>query len=131
MQRRTAMGVAAGLTLGIAGIAAAVGLSLGIMSGNDERTGPGTFEPVVVESPRATDASLTVPDSSTTTAAADDSSGPSTSAIAVDQVPITADRDHDGDGDVRSSDHRGSDDRGSRHENDERREHESGHDDDD
>ncbi len=46
MERRTTIGVAAGMTLTIAAIAVAVGLNVAIMSDRSATTGPGTFEPV-------------------------------------------------------------------------------------
>ena len=56
MERRTTIGVAAGMTLTIAAIAVAVGLNVAIMSDRSATTGPGTFEPVA-ETRAASDSS--------------------------------------------------------------------------
>ncbi len=45
MDRRTTISTAAGITLTAAALAAAIGVSLGIMSDKSSAEGPGTFQP--------------------------------------------------------------------------------------
>lgn len=86
MERRTALGIAGGVTLAAAAVIAAVGVNAGLMSDRGGDQGPGIFEPVAAEL-RVDDSSTTVPAAPTAPAGVvTDDSTPSTTA-AVGSAP--------------------------------------------
>lgn len=99
MNRRTTIGIASGVTLIVAAAAAVIGVNLGIMSGADAESGPGSFEPAAaVEQPAPTTTPLTTP----TTLTAEPAT-PTTTPTTAATIPFDdTGRDHPEDGVHRS-----------------------------
>jgi len=99
MERRTTIGVAAGVTLTLAAVTVAIGLNVAIMSDRTPTTGPGTFERTadVVRMPAN--------QATSTTAAAPTASGASSEATSAPAATSAPRADDDGDDRVDDVDH--------------------------
>ncbi len=121
MQRRTSLAIAAGITIALAALAAAIAVNVGLLSDRSSADGPGTFQPTsALEAISTSNGEGTVP---------------STPAPTVSTSP-SVDGSSTGDGldgsRYEDDDHRVGDDHGGEREHHlDRSGHEDGHDDDD
>lgn len=104
MERRTVIGIAAGITLIVASAAAAIVISLGVLSDQPTR-GPGTFEPVanVIDNGAQPDPGEV--DSSTTAIIDDTTAVPDATTVPDGADHHDADHDSHHDADHHGADH--------------------------
>ena len=92
MTRRATVGVAAGITLCLAAIAATIIVNLGIMSAKAPTSGPGTFQPTA-----ALIATPTTTSSEATTSTTPSATSPPSGTVETPGSSDAVDADHDGD----------------------------------